>query len=110
MIDAAAGRREALTIYGADYPTPDGTRVRDYVHVMDLVDANLRGLDWLIGGRGSRVLNLDTGSVFSVREAIAGCGATMGRTGLPQPPGRREIGLDAGAVDASAHDRRRLVV
>ena len=71
MIEAAAGAREALTIYGTDYPTPDGTCVRDYVHVMDLVDAHIKGLECLLEGRGSRVFNLGTGTGFSVKEVIA---------------------------------------
>ncbi|HHI71202.1 MAG TPA: UDP-glucose 4-epimerase GalE, partial [Rhodobacteraceae bacterium] len=52
VLDAIAGRREALTIYGTDYDTPDGTCIRDYVHVCDLVDAHILGLEWLISGKG----------------------------------------------------------
>lgn len=63
MIEAAAGKRDALTNYGTDYPTPDGTCVRDYVHVMDLVDAHIKGLEWLLEGKGSRVFNLGTGTL-----------------------------------------------
>jgi UDP-glucose 4-epimerase len=78
MIEAAAGKRDALTIYGTDYPTPDGTCVRDYVHVMDLVDAHIKGLEWLLEGKGSRVFNLGTGTGFSVKEVIAECKAATG--------------------------------
>lgn len=70
MLDAIAGQRSALTIHGTDYPTPDGTCIRDYVHVCDLVDAHVLGLKWLEDGRGSHVFNLGTGSGFSVREVI----------------------------------------
>ncbi|NNE53714.1 MAG: UDP-glucose 4-epimerase GalE [Sulfitobacter sp.] len=70
LLDAIDGKREALTIYGTDYDTPDGTCIRDYVHVSDLVDAHLLGLDWLQAGKESRVFNLGTGSGFSVREVI----------------------------------------
>lgn len=70
ILDAIAGKRDALTVYGDDYDTPDGTCIRDYVHVMDLVDAHLRGLKWLEAGKPSRVFNLGTGSGFSVREVI----------------------------------------
>ncbi len=70
MLDAIAGKRDALTIHGTDYPTPDGTCIRDYVHVCDLVDAHVLGLKWLEDGRGSQVFNLGTGSGFSVREVI----------------------------------------
>lgn len=70
MLDAIAGKRDALTIFGTDYATPDGTCIRDYVHVCDLVDAHVLGLKWLEEGKGSRVFNLGTGKGFSVREVI----------------------------------------
>ena len=70
MLDAIDGKRDALTIYGTDYDTPDGTCIRDYVHVCDLVDAHVLGVRWLADGKGSRVFNLGTGSGFSVREVI----------------------------------------
>ncbi|MEL6621127.1 MAG: UDP-glucose 4-epimerase GalE [Pseudomonadota bacterium] len=70
MLDAIAGKRDALTVHGTDYDTPDGTCIRDYVHVCDLVDAHVLGLKWLQDGKGSRVFNLGTGSGFSVREVI----------------------------------------
>jgi len=70
MLDAVDGKRDALTIFGTDYDTPDGTCIRDYVHVMDLVDAHVLGLKWLEAGKGSRVFNLGTGTGFSVREVI----------------------------------------
>lgn len=70
VLEAIDGKREALTVFGTDYDTPDGTCIRDYVHVMDLVDAHILGLKWLEDGKGSRVFNLGTGSGFSVREVI----------------------------------------
>ena len=70
MLDAIDGKRAALTIYGTDYPTPDGTCIRDYVHVCDLVEAHVLGLAWLEQEHGSRVFNLGTGTGFSVREVI----------------------------------------
>ena len=70
MLDAIDGKRAALTIYGTDYDTHDGTCVRDYVHVMDLVEAHVLGLKWLQDGKPSRVFNLGTGSGFTVREVI----------------------------------------
>lgn len=70
MLDAIDGKRDALTIFGTDYDTPDGTCIRDYVHVCDLVDAHVLGLKWLQDGKGSRVFNLGTGSGFSVCEVI----------------------------------------
>jgi UDP-glucose 4-epimerase len=70
MLDAIEGKRDGLTIFGTDYDTPDGTCIRDYVHVCDLVDAHVLGLKWLQQGQPSRVFNLGTGSGFSVREVI----------------------------------------
>ncbi|MCX8953088.1 UDP-glucose 4-epimerase GalE [Ruegeria sp. NA] len=70
MLDAIDGKREGLTVFGTDYDTPDGTCIRDYVHVCDLVDAHVLGLGWLEQGKESRVFNLGTGSGFSVLEVI----------------------------------------
>lgn len=70
ILDAIDGKRDALTIFGTDYNTEDGTCIRDYVHVCDLVDAHILGLKWLQNGKGSRVFNLGTGYGFSVREVI----------------------------------------
>ena len=70
ILDAVDGKRDALTIFGTDYATPDGTCIRDYVHVCDLVNAHVLGLKWLQDGRGSRVFNLGTGDGFSVREVV----------------------------------------
>lgn len=70
MLDAIDGKHEALTIFGTDYDTRDGTCIRDYVHVCDLVDAHVLGLKWLRGLRGSTIFNLGTGDGFSVREVI----------------------------------------
>ena len=70
MLDAIDGKRDQLTIFGTDYDTPDGTCIRDYVHVCDLVDAHVLGLKWLRDGKPNRVFNLGTGSGFSVRDVI----------------------------------------
>ena len=70
ILDTIDGKRDALTIFGTDYNTPDGTCIRDYVHVCDLVDAHVLGLKWLQDGKGSRVFNLGTGKGFSVRQVI----------------------------------------
>ncbi len=70
MLDAISGARPKLTVFGTDYATRDGTCIRDYVHVMDLVEAHVLGLRWLLEGRGNRVFNLGTGRGFSVREVI----------------------------------------
>jgi UDP-glucose 4-epimerase len=70
ILDTVDGKRDALTIFGTDYDTPDGTCIRDYVHVCDLVEAHVLGLKWLQEGRCSRVFNLGTGDGFSVREVV----------------------------------------
>ena len=100
MIEAAAGARGALTIYGTDYATPDGTCVRDYVHVMDLVDAHLKGLEWLLEGKGSRAFNLGTGTGFSVKEVIAECKTATGHE-VPHSIGPRRAGDAAALVSGS---------
>ena len=91
MLQAIDGKRPALTIYGTDYDTPDGTCIRDYVHVCDLVDAHVLGLKWLEEGRGSRVFNLGTGNGFSVREVIEASRAVTNRT-VPYTEGPRRAG------------------
>ena len=70
ILEVIQGKRPSLTIFGDDYDTPDGTCIRDYVHVMDLVDAHVLGLKWLADKKGSRVFNLGTGNGFSVREVV----------------------------------------
>jgi len=91
MLDAIAGKRDALTVHGTDYNTPDGTCIRDYVHVCDLVDAHVLGLKWLKNGKGSRVFNLGTGSGFSVREVIQHSRAITNRN-VPYVDGDRRPG------------------
>lgn len=70
ILETINGKQEALTIFGTDYDTPDGTCIRDYVHVCDLVDAHILGLKWLQEGKNSRVFNLGTGDGFSVKQVI----------------------------------------
>jgi UDP-arabinose 4-epimerase len=70
-IRAALGRSPLLEVYGTDYPTPDGTAIRDYIHIVDLADAHLRALEYLQRGGESVALNLGTGQGHSVREVIA---------------------------------------
>ncbi len=68
--EAACGKRDGMSIYGDDYDTPDGTCVRDYIHVDDLARAHLDALDWLEGGGDSAFLNCGYGRGYSVREVI----------------------------------------
>ncbi|MDB2524210.1 UDP-glucose 4-epimerase GalE [Amylibacter sp.] len=70
ILDAIDGRRDNIKIFGTDYDTPDGTCIRDYVHVCDLVDAHVLGLKWLEEGGSDKAFNLGSGSGFSVRDVI----------------------------------------
>jgi UDP-glucose-4-epimerase GalE len=70
VIGAALGTRPPVGVFGTDYPTPDGTAIRDYIHVMDLADAHVRALGYLVRGGESTALNLGTGRGHSVREVI----------------------------------------
>ncbi len=73
------GKRPVFTVNGTDYPTADGTAVRDYIHVTDLADAHVRALDYLQEGGVSLALNLGTGKGASVREVVAAVEAHAGR-------------------------------
>ncbi|WP_210093147.1 UDP-glucose 4-epimerase GalE [Ruegeria sp. HKCCSP346] len=103
MLDAIDGKRDGLTVFGTDYDTPDGTCIRDYVHVCDLVDAHILGLGWLEQGKGSRVFNLGTGSGFSVLEVIEQSRSVTNRP-VPYTVGPRRAGdctkLVSGSVRA----------
>ncbi len=70
LLDAAAGAAKAFTIFGDDYPTPDGTCVRDYIHVTDLADAHVKAVRALLDGAESTALNIGTGRGWSVRELV----------------------------------------
>lgn len=91
VLQAAIGQQPAIDIYGTDYPTPDGTAIRDYVHVHDLAIAHLRALERLRAGGASASVNLGSGSGHSVREVIAAAEAISGRKvaarAAPRRPG-----------------------
>jgi UDP-glucose 4-epimerase len=78
-LQAAAGRRTGVEIYGTDYPTPDGTCIRDYIHVTDLAQAHVLGLRYLESGEPSDAFNLGNGNGFSVREVIGAAERIVGR-------------------------------
>ncbi len=90
-IDALLGLGKPLTVYGADYDTPDGTCVRDFVHVDDLADAHVRALDYLANGGTAAALNLGSGHGYSVRELIETTGRIAG-TKVPHSIGARRAG------------------
>lgn len=82
ITQVAVGKREKLSVYGDDYDTPDGTGVRDYIHVMDLVDGHLAALDYLRANAGLHTVNLGTGNGYSVLNMIE---AFEGASGRPIP-------------------------
>lgn len=89
-LQAAMGRRDALTIFGTDYPTPDGTAIRDYVHVVDLADAHVLAIDWLAENQLG-TFNLGSREGFSVRQVIDAVETVTGRP-LPVVDGPRRAG------------------
>ena len=107
MLDAIDGKRDALTVFGTDYDTPDGTCIRDYVHVCDLVDAHILGLKWLEDGKPSRVFNLGTGSGFSVREVIDHSRSVTNRD-VPFVTGPRRAGDCTKLVSGSVRAEKEL--
>lgn len=91
VLQVTSGRRPCITVHGQDYPTPDGTCVRDYVHVHDLCSAHLLALQQLLAGGDSARYNLGNGSGFSVREVIAAARRVTGH-GIPVVVGARRAG------------------
>ncbi|MGW7416713.1 UDP-glucose 4-epimerase GalE [Streptomyces sp. NPDC054863] len=103
VLQVAQGRRESISVYGDDYPTPDGTCVRDYIHVADLAEAHLLALD--AAGPGThRICNLGNGNGFSVREVIEAVRKVTGHP-IPEVVSARRAG-DPAVLVASA-DRAR---
>ena len=98
-IDAALGRRPPLTVFGDDYPTPDGTCIRDYVHVTDLAEAHLLALRELDGR--SVTYNLGNGAGHSVRQVLEAVGRVLGAA-VPAETGPRRAGDPAVLVASSA--------
>ena len=82
IASVAVGRLEKLGVFGNDYPTVDGTGVRDYIHVMDLADGHVRALDYALRHKGAEAVNLGTGKGTSVLQAVA---AFEAGSGMPVP-------------------------
>lgn len=70
VLQAVSGRRDHITIFGVDYATPDGTCIRDYIHVNDLCSAHLLGLEYLVAGGESKAFNMGNGQGYSIKEVI----------------------------------------
>jgi len=79
IAQVAVGKRDKLSVFGNDYDTPDGTGVRDYIHVMDLVDGHVAALDYIRGNRDLHTFNLGTGSGYSVLQMIEAFASASGR-------------------------------
>ena len=107
VLQAASGRRKELGIYGSDYPTRDGTCVRDYVHVTDLCEAHLLALDWLERGGERETLNLGTGTGATVLEVIEEARRQTGRDFAVKREARR-AGDPASLVASRARAERVL--
>lgn len=107
LIDAALGARRPVPIYGMDYPTPDGTAVRDYVHVIDVAEAHLRAAGHLAEGGESVTLNLGTDRGTSVIEVVRAVERVAGRS-VPTVPAPRRAG-DPPVLIASSGEARRVL-
>jgi len=106
-LDVAAGRRPALQINGTDWPTPDGTTVRDYIHILDLADAHQRALSWTGEHQGHLICNLGSGSGASVREVVE---AVRRVTGRPTPAEDGPVRAGDPATLIASNDRARSVL
>ncbi|MER8233738.1 UDP-glucose 4-epimerase GalE [Streptomyces sp. NPDC094049] len=106
VLQVALGHREAISVYGDDYPTPDGTCVRDYIHVADLAEAHLRALDAMTPGE-HLVCNLGNGNGFSVREVVETVRKVTGHP-VPEITAPRRPGDPAVLVAAADTARERL--
>ncbi len=100
VLQAASGRRDAITIYGQDYDTPDGTCLRDYIHITDLCKAHLLALEQLLNGADSAAYNLGNGAGFSVKEIIDIAEKVTDKK-IPVIMGERRIGDPARLVAES---------
>ena len=107
VLQAALGQREKVSIYGVDWPTEDGTCIRDYIHVTDLAHAHLRALDALRDGMSSTQFNMGNGSGFSVKQVIEVAEKVTGRT-INAVPADRRPGDPAVLVASSEKIRKEL--
>jgi len=105
--ELATGRRDAITIYGGDYPTFDGTCIRDFIHVTDLAAAHVAALDYLMGVGGSDVMNCGYGKGYSVLNVLQAAGRIVGRK-LAYTMGPRRAGDPAQVIADPARIHQRL--
>ena len=107
VLQVVNGQREAITVFGDDYATPDGTCIRDYIHVTDLVDAHVLALDYLEADGASDVFNLGTETGFSVLEIIEAARRATGHA-IPVKTGERRAG-DPAMLIASPDKAKRVL-
>ncbi|KAA9005362.1 UDP-glucose 4-epimerase GalE [Paenibacillus spiritus] len=107
VLQAALKQREHIAIFGEDYPTEDGTCIRDYIHVSDLADAHVRAVNYLRSGSGSNVFNLGNGLGFSVKQVIE---TAKKVTGLDIPVAVQERRAGDPAVLVASSDKARSVL
>lgn len=107
ILQVPLGKREAITVFGSDYPTPDGTCLRDYIHVLDLADAHIKAVEYLESGKGSNVFNLGNGVGFSVKEMIVAAEEATGQD-IKVVIGERRAG-DPAQLIASSDKARQLL-
>lgn len=107
VLQVALGQRESISIFGDDYPTPDGTCVRDYIHVSDLASAHILTLEALMQGGASRRYNLGNGNGFSVKEVIEAARKVTGHA-IPAKVVARRAGDPATLIASSDTIRREL--
>ena len=104
ILQVPTGRRDHITVFGDDYPTPDGTCLRDYIHVVDLADAHVLALEYLRKGGASDIFNLGNGQGFSVKEMISAAEKATGRS-IKVEIGARRAGDPAQLIASSEKAR-----
>ena len=102
VAQVAVGRRDRLSVFGGDYPTPDGTGVRDYIHVSDLAEGHVAALNWLLAGDRSLTVNLGTGRGYSVLDLVRAYEVASGRAVPYQIVDRRPGDVAACWADPTA--------
>ena len=100
ICQTAAGVRDCLHMYGNDYPTPDGTCIRDYLHVMDLAEGHVKALEYAVGHQGTEIFNLGTGEGYSVYQVVHTFEEVNGLTLRKEDAPRRPGDLPASFADA----------
>jgi UDP-glucose-4-epimerase GalE len=107
-IQEGLGLGRGFTIYGTDYPTPDGTAIRDYIHVTDLIDAHMKALDYLLSGGATDIFNLGSGKGFSVKEIVEATRKAMKRPGFQ--PGRAARREGDSAVLVASNEKASIIL